>query len=371
MERKGLMTPAKTPGGQRRYLVPELDDYRRKSSTFVAPQNPWSLALNRSANQQPIAFEEQPESLDFDFENDVAYIHDTHPATPPDPRNTLNELSGKEWLIETKSVWFQKGLGAGHPHAKYERQHPAPFSFQDVGRLISFFTKPGESVLDPFAGVGSTTKACALAARKSTSIELSSKWTSIAKKRVDEEVSPGTSASHTWHVGDARKVLPKLQTNSYDFVVTSPPYWAILAKPGDHKVKSERTQKGLTTRYSTLTNDLGNVERYFDFRRELTSILLETARVLRCNRYMALIVSDFRHKSSFISFHSDLIHDLNGARLGEHYRFVLQGTKILLQNHKKLYPYGYPFAYVENIHHQYILIFRKIPESKYQRNYEL
>lgn len=37
----------------------------------------------------------------------------------------------------------------------------------------------------------------------------------------------------------------------------------------------------------------------------------------------------------------------------------LQGTKILLQNHKSLLPYGYPFAYVENIHHQYILIFRK------------
>ena len=38
---------------------------------------------------------------------------------------------------------------------------------------------------------------------------------------------------------------------------------------------------------------------------------------------------------------------------------MLQGVKVLLQNHKSLLPYGYPFSYVENIHHQYILIFKK------------
>jgi hypothetical protein len=32
-----------------------------------------------------------------------------------DPRNTLNELFGKDWISETKSVWFQKGLGSRHP----------------------------------------------------------------------------------------------------------------------------------------------------------------------------------------------------------------------------------------------------------------
>jgi hypothetical protein len=69
---------------------------------------------------------------------------------------------------------------------------------------------------------------------------------------------------------------------------------------------------------------------------------------------MAVIVSDFRHKSKFISFHSDLI-----SRLTENNKFILQGVKVLVQNNKRLYPYGYPYAYVENIHHQYIVIFRK------------
>jgi hypothetical protein len=72
------------------------------------------------------------------------------------PRNHLNELTAREWIPETVSVWRQRGLGANHPDAQIERQHPAPFSFTDVGRLIRFFTKKGDTVLDPFVGVGST-----------------------------------------------------------------------------------------------------------------------------------------------------------------------------------------------------------------------
>lgn len=74
---------------------------------------------------------------------------------------------------------------------------------------------------------------------------------------------------------------------------------------------------------------------------------------------MAIVVSDFRDKSEYISFHSDLIHALNKAAIPDGGVLKLQGTKILLQNHKSLLPYGYPFAYVENIHHQYVLILER------------
>lgn len=74
---------------------------------------------------------------------------------------------------------------------------------------------------------------------------------------------------------------------------------------------------------------------------------------------MCLVVSDFRDKSSFISFHSDLIQAINNKTTNDGFKITLQGVKVLLQNHKTLLPYGYPFAYVENIHHQYVLIFKK------------
>ena len=44
-----------------------------------------------------------------------------------DKRNQLNDLTAKEWIQETKSFFFQKGLGANSPEAKYEKMHPAPY----------------------------------------------------------------------------------------------------------------------------------------------------------------------------------------------------------------------------------------------------
>lgn len=55
-----------------------------------------------------------------------------------DRRNTLNDLTGKDWIPETKSYLYQKGLGADSSEAQIERMHPAPYSFQDIGHLILY-----------------------------------------------------------------------------------------------------------------------------------------------------------------------------------------------------------------------------------------
>jgi DNA modification methylase len=308
------------------------------------------------------------------FETAVPVVEamETTPSSDPVPstlkgglaaRNTLNDLSGEEWLPETKRFFFQKGLGASHPHASIERQHPAPFSFQDVQRLVAFFTKAGGIVLDPFSGVGSTAKACALSGRRAIGIELSERWNDLAKERLELEVAVGESDRHQLILGDTRAVLPTIPADSVDFVVTSPPYWAILNKKPDHKA-IERVRQDLATTYSTDSRDLGNVGEYPAFLDEITSVFLACGRVLKPRGYMALVVSDFRHQSRFHAFHSDLIQGLDQAVIAPAHLLALQGVKVLLQNHKSLKPYGYPFAYVENIHHQYILIFRKEQQNK-------
>lgn len=276
-----------------------------------------------------------------------------------DQRNHLNDLTGKEWLLETKSYFYQKGLGASHPDAQIEQQHPAPFSFQDIEKLVSFFTKKGMTVLDPFGGVGSTAKACEITGRQCISIELSKKYHDLSIQRLEKEVGKGTSEHHRFINGDSKLVLKTLETNSIDYVVTSPPYWGILNKQ-DQKVKKNRVANNLDTKYSEDGRDLGNVADYQRFLIVLKEeFFLECFRVLKSGKYMSIIVSDFRDKGDFISFHSDIIHMLAGAEIQGGGKVVLQGTKILIQNHKSLLPYGYPFSYVENIHHQYVLIFKK------------
>jgi DNA modification methylase len=268
-----------------------------------------------------------------------------------DRRNQLNELSGKEWIKETTSVWRQRGLGADHVETRFERLHPAPFSYQDVARLIKFFTKPGMLVLDPFAGVASALKAAALEERRGLGIELSPEWAELGRERLAAE-TPDDSRQEIWCM-DVRDALPRIEPESVDFIVTSPPYWSILNKRPDHKTLEVRVTKGLSQSYSEAEEDLGNIESYDGFLSELSEIFSALSEKLAVGKYCAIIVSDFKHGDRFYPFHSDLYTRLSGRGL------ELQGVTVLHQTHKSVYPYGYPFAYVPNIHHQYILLFRR------------
>ncbi len=310
------------------------------------------------AAQQPVKKRGRPRKnaapkVVIEDETESELVSDEIKATV-DPRNQLNDLTAREWIPETISVWNQRGLGAGHSDAQIERQHPAPFSFTDVGRLIRFFTKRGHTVLDPFVGVGSTLKACAIDERHGIGIELNPEFAELSRQRLATEVRDMFSTVDEQRIleGDARDHLPTLANESVDFVVTSPPYWSILKKV-DHKVRQERTGKGLAKDYGEHEGDLAKIESYDEFLNELAAIFGECARVLKRGRYMAIIVSDFRDKSKYIMFHADL------ARALDAYGMEMRGLKVLYQRHKKVFPYGYPYSYVPNIHNQYILILQK------------
>jgi DNA modification methylase len=289
----------------------------------------------------------------------MADIQEIEKISTVDKRNQLNDLTASEWIQETKSFFYQKGLGASSPEAKYEKMHPAPFSFTDITKLIRFFTKKDGKVLDPFSGVGSTIKACAELNREGFGIELSEKWCEITQVRLREESKIELDEQHLI-CGDSRNVRKFFKKNFFDFIVTSPPYWNILEKK-DHKA-NERVASGHVTKYSESESDLGNIDDYDKFLDELSKIFFGCYDLLKAGKYMCIIVSDFRHKSEFYSFHSDLTNKLTNRKLKK--RFQLKGIKVLIQNAKKLFPYGYPFSYVENIHHQYVIILQKPKDEK-------
>ena len=54
-----------------------------------------------------------------------------------DKRNKVNNLTGKEWLKMSKSVWISERKGID----KDAFEHPAPFLVEDVKKLILLFTK--------------------------------------------------------------------------------------------------------------------------------------------------------------------------------------------------------------------------------------
>src|ERR1041384_1693615 len=138
--------------------------------------------------------------------------------------NKLNDLDSKSWLKFQKS-WF---IHNPPPRKKGVLVHPAKFPETMAQEFIEFFTKKGETVLDPMAGTGSTLVAALRAGRNSYGIELNPKYAEIAKQIVEEErlLLRQDVERLTSNVicGDATQItnyhLPVI-----DYVLTSPPYW--------------------------------------------------------------------------------------------------------------------------------------------------
>jgi DNA modification methylase len=68
-----------------------------------------------------------------------------------------------------------------------QSDHPAPFPADLAERLIRMFSFVGDTVLDPFAGSGSTAVGASRCGRNSVSVEIEEDYFEVAKDRIEEE----------------------------------------------------------------------------------------------------------------------------------------------------------------------------------------
>jgi DNA modification methylase len=265
-----------------------------------------------------------------------------------DARNTVNDLTGKEWLLLSRSFWTSQAA----PEDRAAYRHPAPFLVGDAERLILLFTKRGMTVLDPFAGSGSALIAANKHARLSIGIDLNRHFRQLAKLRLNSAGTP----DWTYHVGDSLDVLDTI--GEVDYILTSPPYHNILRNNGkglrnaNGKLYRRGARDGVEC-YSNHPNDLGNFDSYEDFLAALQRIMVKALARLRRGRYCTLIVSDFTVSRREVCVQADVV------RIMEQAGYTFAGTTVLLQSVKPLFPFGYPYAYKINHHHHNIINFRK------------
>ena len=143
-------------------------------------------------------------------------------------RNSLNELTGSEWLYFTKSI-----LTISYPSEyghRLRKAHGANKPPQLMSQLIEFFTKSNGHVLDPFAGVGGTLIGASICRKPRTAlgIEINPRWVEIYQRIIAE--SNGKIQSQELIQGDCLQVLPTLSKELFDFIVTDPPYNIHLEK---------------------------------------------------------------------------------------------------------------------------------------------
>ncbi|MFX0124437.1 MAG: DNA methyltransferase, partial [Candidatus Hodarchaeota archaeon] len=284
------------------------------------------------------------------------------PVGQRNPKNRLNLLTGREWIKFTKT-WF---IHRPPSRKSEELLHPAKFPETMIRQFITFFTKPGDFVLDPFLGTGSTLIAAKQCNRNGIGVELSPEYAKISKNRLTKIDIPAypplyqTDEPSSWRVicGDSRDLgtyWEDLNLSSIDFCITSPPYWSQLERNTIRQ--KNRKEIGLDTKYSNEDpKDLGNLKDYNEFISEQQKIFGNVYRLLRPKGYMVIITNNVFANGRVYPLAYDtalsLIQD-------ENHPWILKDEKIWLQDDKSLIALGVNYAWVGNRCHQYCFILRK------------
>lgn len=268
------------------------------------------------------------------------------------PKNKLNDLTGKEWIKFTKS-WF---VHRPKKRNEIEILHPAKFPESLVADFIRFFTKENAWVLDPFAGTGSALIAAGELNRNAVGIELQEKYNSITMERIKAYNYKAKIISLKGSSLKLTKVLSKngFDNLKFDYVITSPPYWNQLERNSIRQ--KNRSEKGLDTVYSSEEEDIGNIKDYDKFLEWQAKVFDEVYEVTKNKGYLTIITNNIYYKSKLYPLAFDTAISLTKRGIKS---WILKDEKIWLQDDKPLIALGVNNAWVGNRHHQYCLIFRK------------
>lgn len=245
-----------------------------------------------------------------------------------------NALNGVEWLRNSISIWSIAKNGEDKVN------HPAVFPVALAERILRCWSAEPVLVLDPFLGSGTTLLACKKLGYPAIGFEIYSEFVSLARERVGYAENIQIIQDS---IENAGKYLTK---HSVEFVITSPPYWKILRRKRTADRKKERF-------YGENPLDLGNIEGYDQYLEKLTDIFVSLKEYLKPSALLFINVMDIRTGSKFYPLHSDLIQKLSTD-------FKLEDIIIWdrRKDYNNLKPLGYPYKFILNRVHEYILVFR-------------
>lgn len=96
---------------------------------------------------------------------------------PTHEQRKLSVISSENFSAWFKQIWDIKGEST--------RAHPAPFPEELAERLVRMFSFAGDTVLDPFAGTGTTMVAACRWGRNSIGVEVDPTYAALARKRME------------------------------------------------------------------------------------------------------------------------------------------------------------------------------------------
>ena len=291
-----------------------------------------------------------------------------------DERNRLNDLTGREWKFATKSV-IPKAYPPAFQHdlrSEHGGQKPPRLCAELIGR----FSKAGETVLDPFAGVGGTLLGASVCEHEGTGrreaigLERNPRWVELYERVLERENAARRErgdpplAAQTMRQGDCAALIEDLETDSVDLVLTDVPYWDMDER---EQTRNERaTRESKLGSFAASDDDSGGDEDALesesdrDRRRSKEDWLVEMgahfdrfARVVAPGRHVVVFIGDMYREQSYEFLAADLARAIDAAA-----PMTLLANLIWYDPSKDLHVYGYPFSFVPSMVHQNVLVFR-------------
>jgi len=136
------------------------------------------------------------------------------------------------------------------------------------------YSRPGDNILDPMVGAGTTLIEAKLLSRNALGMDINPRAIELTKEALKFNHHP--VSKQIAKTGDARD-LSFLKENSFDLILTHPPYMNII-KYSDGEIEG----------------DLSNISSLPKFCDEIEKIAKELLRVLKPDKYCAILIGDTR-----------------------------------------------------------------------------
>lgn len=241
----------------------------------------------------------------------------------------------ENFKIQATTVWGFPDRGKWATHTGKYRGNWSPYIPRNI---ILRYSKEGDMVLDQFLGSGTTLVEAMLLKRNAIGIDINPDAIDLSRENTNFEKE--NIGRIDIRLGDARKLIG-IEEQSIDLICTHPPYSNII-------------------KYSeNIENDLSHLD-IDDFLKEISLVANECFRVLKENKYCAILMGDTRRKKHIVPL---------GFMVMEAFRksgFLLKEIIIKEQHNCSATGFWYQKSIENNfllIAHEYLFVFRK-PESK-------
>uniref|UniRef100_A0A7C3ER90 Methyltransferase domain-containing protein n=1 Tax=candidate division WOR-3 bacterium TaxID=2052148 RepID=A0A7C3ER90_UNCW3 len=247
----------------------------------------------------------------------------------------------KDFREETTTVWSFKQRGNWATHNGKYRGNWSPYIPRNV---ILKYSKPGDLVLDYFAGSGTTAVEAKLLGRRCIALDINPACVSLTKQHLDFNLPSNlfsgkmSAFEPEVRIGDARN-LGWIPDGSVDLICAHPPYAGII-KYGS-KIEGDLSNLGIA-----------------EFLLEIEKVAQESFRVLKLGGKCAILIGDTRRKKHILPLGFQTIDVF--LRAG----FRLKELVIKRQYNCKTTGFWYDKSVQYNfllLAHEYLPIFEKVP----------